>query len=264
LANYVHTCPPSAGWDWLMQGLQLFRSKPGEMFLFGNTYLFIILFIGILIPFIGAAAVAIASPALGFGIMLAGKMGQKGLRVSPSVLFNAFNQDNRKHLQSLLILGAIYTACFAFIRLLAHLVLGAQPTVSIEDLQKADAATSAAFMEYMVLYMIFIGITSIPVLLAFWFAPVLVVWHNMKPMQALFSSWVAVWRNKSSFLIYGMGWLVLGLGFSSVFVVLFTMLGLPAAFVSALNMMCVALVMAVSLCTFYPSYKAVFEHDPTE
>jgi len=84
-----------------MQGLQLFRSKPGEMFLFGNTYLFIILFIGILIPFIGAAAVAIASPALGFGIMLAGKMGQKGLRVSPSVLFNAFNQDNRKHLQSL-------------------------------------------------------------------------------------------------------------------------------------------------------------------
>ena len=77
MANYVHTCPPSAGWDWLMQGLQLFRSKPGEMFLFGNTYLFIILFIGILIPFIGAAAVAIASPALGFGIMLAGKMGQK-------------------------------------------------------------------------------------------------------------------------------------------------------------------------------------------
>ena len=74
-----------------MQGVQLFRSKPGEMFLFGNTYLFIILFIGILIPFIGAAAVAVASPALGFGIMLAGKMGQKGLRVSPSVLFNAFS-----------------------------------------------------------------------------------------------------------------------------------------------------------------------------
>jgi hypothetical protein len=247
-----------------MQGVQLFRSKPGEMFLFGNTYLFIILFIGVLIPFVGAAAVAVASPALGFGIMLAGRMGQKGLRVGPSVLFNAFSQENRKYLQSLLILGAIYTACFAVIRLAAHLVLGAQPTVSVEDLQQADAATSAAFMEYMVLYMVFIGITSIPVLLAFWFAPVLVVWHNMKPMQALFSSWVAAWRNKGSFLIYGMGWLILGLGFSSVFVAVFTMLGLPAPFVSALNMMCVAVVMAVSLCTFYPSYKAVFEHDPMQ
>jgi hypothetical protein len=246
-----------------MQGVQLFRKRPGEMFLFGNTYLFIILFVGVLIPFIGAAAVAVASPALGFGIMLAGRMGQKGLRVGPSVLFNAFNQENRKHLQSLLILGAIYTACFAVIRLLAHLVLGAQPAMSVEDLQKADAAANAAFMEYIVVYMVFVGITSIPVLLAFWFAPVLVVWHNMKPLQALFSSWVAVWRNKSSFLIYGMGWLILGLGFSSVFLVIFTVMGLPAPLVSALNMMCVALVMAVSLCTFYPSYKAVFEQDPT-
>ena len=41
-----------------MQGVQLFRKKPGEMFLFGNTYLFIILFVGILIPFLGAAVVA--------------------------------------------------------------------------------------------------------------------------------------------------------------------------------------------------------------
>ncbi|MBU0782462.1 MAG: hypothetical protein KJ798_11420 [Gammaproteobacteria bacterium] len=263
MANYVHTCPPSAGWDWLMQGVQLFRKKPGEMFLFGNTYLFIILFVGLLIPFLGAAVVAIASPAMGFGIMLAGRMGQKGLRVSPIVLFSGFTPEHRKHLQSLIVLGAIYTACFAVIKLLAHLLLGAQPNVSIEDLQKADPAASAAFMEYMVLYMVFVGITSIPVLLAFWFAPVLVVWHNMKPVQALFSSWVAVWRNKASFFIYGMGWLVLGLGFSSVFVVIFTMLGLPTVFVSALNMMCVALVMAVSLCTFYPTYKAVFEHDPT-
>jgi len=245
-----------------MQGIQLFRSKPGEMFLFGNTYLFIILFVGILIPFLGAAIVAIASPALGFGIMLAGRMGQKGLRVSPGVLFNAFNQENRKHLQSLLVLGAAYTACFALIRLFAHLLLGAQPTMSMEELQNADAETNAAFMEYMVLYGIFVGVSSIPVLLAFWFAPVLVVWHNMRPLQALFSSWVAVWRNKASFLIYGMGWLILGLGFSSVFLFIFMTLGLPPAFLSALNMMCVALVMAVSLCTFYPTYKAVFEHDP--
>lgn len=262
MANYVHTCPPSAGWNWLMQGAQLFRNKPGEMFLFGNTYLFIILFVGILIPFLGAAIVAMVSPALGFGIMLAGKMGQQGLRVSPSVLFNAFAPEHRRHLNSLIMLGAIYTAAFALIKLFAHLALGAQPTVSMEDLQKADPATNAAFMEYMVLYMIFVGLASIPVLLAFWFAPALVIWHNMKPMQALFSSWVAIWRNKASFFIYGMGWLVLGLGFSSAFVTIFTMMGLPAAFASALNMMCVALVMAVTLCTFYPTYQAVFEHDP--
>lgn len=246
-----------------MQGLQMFRNKPGEMFLFGNTYLFIILFVGVLIPYLGGAVVAMASPAMGFGIMLAGRMASKGMRVGPSVLFQAFAQEHRKHLQSLVTLGAIYTACFALIKLFAHLLLGPQPAVSIEDLQKADPAIIAAFTEYMVLYMVVVGVASAPVLLAFWFAPVLVVWHNMKPMQALFSSWVAVWRNKASFFIYGMGWLVLGLGFSSVFVVVFTMLGLPAPFISALNMMCMALVMAVTLCSFYPTYKAVFEHDPS-
>jgi hypothetical protein len=262
VANYVHTCQPSEGWGWLMQGIQLFRKKPGEMFLFGNTYLFIILFVGLLIPFLGAAIVAMISPALGFGIMQAGRMSQKGLRVGPQVMFSAFSPDNRKHLQSLMLLGAIYTGCFALIKLFAHLLLGAQPTVSVEDLQKADPAASAALLEYMVAYMAFVGLVSLPVLLAFWFAPVLVVWHNMKPMQALFSSWVAVWRNKGSFLIYGMGWLVLGLGFSSIFMVVFTMLGLPGPFASALNMMSAALVMAVSLCTFYPTYQSVFEHDP--
>lgn len=262
MANYVHTCQPSEGWSWLIKGIQLFRRKPGEMFLFGNTYLFIILFVGLLIPFLGAAVVAMVSPALGFGIMQAGRMGQKGLRVGPQVMFTAFNQENRRYLQSLLMLGAIYTGCFALIKLFAHLLLGAQPTVSIEDLQKGDPASNAALVEYMVTYMAFVGLVSLPVLLAFWFAPVLVVWHNMKPMQALFSSWVAVWRNKGSFLIYGMGWLVLAVGFSSAFLTIFTMLGLPTPFVSALNMMNVALVMAVSLCTFYPSYQSVFEHDP--
>lgn len=262
MANHIHNCAPREGWNWLMQGIELFKKKPGEMFLFGNTYLFIILFVGIWISVVGAVIVAIASPALGFGIMLAGRMAQQGLRVTPIVLFNAFMKENRHHLQSLLVLGAVYTACFALIRLFAHLLLGAQPTTTIDELQTADPETSAALLKYTVQYVLFVGITSIPVLLAFWFAPVLVVWHKMKPMQALFSSWVAVWRNKASFFIYGAGWLILGLGFSAALVVLVTLLGLPAALVSMVNMISVALVMAVSLCTFYPTYRAVFEHDP--
>ncbi len=263
MATHLHSCKPSEGWNWLIQGYQLFKKKPADMFLFGNTYLFIILFVGMLIPFLGAALVTLLSPLMGFGIMLAGRMGQKGLRVSPGVLFNGFAQENRKHLQSLLTLGAIYTVCFALIKLAAHLILGAQPQVDITDLQNGtNPEASAALMEYMIVYASLVGAISLPVLLAFWYAPVLVVWHNMKPVQALFSSWIAVWRNKGSFLIYGMGWLIFGVGFSTVLVFVFSALGLPATFLGALNIMSVALVMAVSLCTFYPTYQAVFENDP--
>lgn len=263
MATHLHSCKPSEGWNWLIQGFYLFKKKPADMFLFGNTYLFILLFVGMLIPFLGAALVTLLSPLMGFGIMLAGRMGQKDLRVTPGVLFNGFAQEHRKHLQSLLILGGIYTVCFALIKLVAHLLLGAQPQINMEDLQNGtNPEANAALFEYMVMYTSVVGITSIPVVLAFWYAPVLVVWHNMKPVQALFSSWIAVWRNKGSFLIYGMGWLILGVGFSSALVFVFGALGLPASMLAALNIMSVALVMAVSLCTFYPTYKAVFEHDP--
>jgi hypothetical protein len=261
LGNYLNTCSPKAGWQWLIQGIQLFRKKPAEMFLFGNTYLFVILFIGFLIPFLGAMIVTMASPTMSFGIMLAGRMGEKNMRVGPSVLFQAFTLKFREHLRSLIVLGAIHTMCFALIKLFAYLLLGEQPPTTINDLQKGNNAANSAFMEYMAVYMLFVSISSIPVLLAFWFAPVLVIWHNMKPMQALFSSWVAVWRNKSSFLLYGIGWVVLGVGFSSVVVTILTLLGLPAPLLSALNMMCIALVMAISLCTFYPTYKAIFENN---
>ena len=245
-----------------MQGIKVFRNKPGEMFLFGNTYLFIILFVGILIPVLGAAIVAMISPAMAFGVMLAGQLSQKGIRVTPAVLFNAFSPDNRAHTKSLIMLGAIYTGCFAIIKLLAYLLLGSPPNITVEDFQNADPETRAAFAEYIVLNMIFVGISSTPVLMAFWFAPVLVVWHNMKPVQALFGSWIAMWRNKSSFLIYGMGWLVLSLGFSAIFMVFLMLLGLPQAVISALNMICLALILSVTLCTFYPSYQAVFQQNP--
>ncbi|WP_370262275.1 BPSS1780 family membrane protein [Limnobacter sp.] len=262
MATHVKTCTPSTGWEWLMQGLRLFKQKPGELFLFGNTYLFIILFVGMLIPYLGAAIVTLATPALGYGIMTAGRMAQKGMRVGPAVMFTAFTQAERAKLNHFLVLGGIYTAGFAIIKLIAHLFLGPQPEATLGDLQGGNPEASAALFEYVVMYMVVVGVLSLPILLAFWYAPVLVGWHNMKPVQALFSSWVAVWRNKTTFLIYGMGWLILSLGFSSVFLTLFTMLGLPAPILSALNMLAVAIVMAVSLCTLYPTYQSVFEQDP--
>ncbi|HEY1057613.1 MAG TPA: BPSS1780 family membrane protein [Limnobacter sp.] len=262
MATHLHICTPRQGWEWLMTGLSLFRKKPSELFLLGNTYLFILLFVGMLIPMLGAAVVTLLTPALGFGIMLAGKMMKSGLRVSPSILFAGFGQAHRPHLRRLLQLGFVYTVSFAAIRLLANAVLGGQPTLDVSNVQKMDPDHIVRFYEYMASYLSVVALASLPVILAFWFAPVLVVWHGMSPGQALFSSWVAVWRNKSAFLIYGMGWIILSVGFCSAVVAVFSLLGLPASLLSALNILTMAVVMSASLATFYPSYTAVFEHDP--
>lgn len=262
MATHLHICTPRQGWEWLMTGLTLFRKKPSELFLLGNTYLFLLLFVGMLIPVLGAAVVTLLTPALGFGIMLAGKMMKSGLRVAPSVLFAGLGKAHRPHLQRLLQLGFIYTVSFAAIRLLAHGVLGEQPALDVSNVQKIETEHLVQVSAYMVSYLSLVALASVPVILAFWFAPVLVVWHGMSPGQALFSSWVAVWRNKSAFLIYGMGWIILSVGFCSAVVAVFSLLGLPASLLSALNILTMAVVMSASLATFYPTYTAVFEHDP--
>ncbi|MCQ8896559.1 hypothetical protein NQT62_08955 [Limnobacter humi] len=262
MATHLHICTPRQGWEWLMSGLALFRKKPSELFLLGNTYLFLLLFVGMLIPMLGPAVVTLLTPTLGFGIMLAGKMIKSGLRVSPAVLFAGLSPAHRPHLPRLFQLGFIYTACFAVIKLLAHALLGPQPMLDVSNLQKIDPAHIVQFYEYMATYLSLVALTSLPVILAFWYAPVLVVWHGMSAGQALFSSWIAVWRNKSAFLIFGMGWILLSVGFCSAVVAVFSLLGLPASLLGALNILTMAVVMSVSLATFYPTYTDVFEHDP--
>lgn len=243
-----------------MQGVALFRKRPADLFIFGNTYLFVILFVGILIPFLGAALVTLLTPAMAYGINLAGKMANSGLRITPATLFAGLGPDNRRYLNKLMMLGVAYTAGFAVAKLIAHLVMGPQPDIDLANLRNLPPEQLAQVTEFMMQSAALTILTTIPVILAFWYAPVLVVWHDMQPGQAIFSSWVAVWRNKGAFVIYGMGWLLLSSMLSGLIVGVFSLLGLPAALLGALNIMTLALIMAISLATVYFSYTAVFEH----
>ena len=47
----------------------------------------------------------------------------------------------------------------------------------------------------------------IPLQAVLWYAPQFTAWHKAGVMQALFYSWVAVWRNKKAFALFGLGWL---------------------------------------------------------
>jgi hypothetical protein len=261
VATHIQSHPPREGWEWLMKGVQLFKKKPGEMFLLGNSYLFVVLLFSLLIPHLGPVLVTLVTPGLGAGIFIAGKMASSGLRATPVQLFAGFLQNDKKHLQPLLVLGAMYSVCFALIKLIAFLALGAEPTQALTPADIEAGKIPDEAMEYMIAYSAIAGVLSIPVLLSFWFAPALIVWHDMSAPKALFASAVASWRNKGAFVIYGMGWLTISLSFSAFIMFVLGALGFPAGLLGALNLMTVAVVMAVSLCSFYPSYQAVFEAD---
>ena len=51
--------------------------------------------------------------------------------------------------------------------------------------------------------------TYVPVVMAFWFAPQLVVWGNFTALKALFYSFFAVFLNWRSFVIYLLFWFLI-------------------------------------------------------
>ena len=100
----------------------------------------------------------------------------------------------------------------------------------------------------------------VPLLMAFWFAPLLAAWDDMPAAQALFFSFIACARNWRPFLVYG-----LGVAFISA-ILPGIVLGIVGA-VSAPMQKMVAVAMSLPLlfvfvptlfASFYVSYRDVF------
>ena len=103
-------------------------------------------------------------------------------------------------------------------------------------------------------------ILMVPLLMAFWFAPMLAAWEGMPAMKALFFSFIACARNWRPFVVYG-----LGVAFISA-ILPGILLGFVGVFSSALQrMVAVALTLPLLFvflptlfASFYVSYRDVF------
>jgi len=107
----------------------------------------------------------------------------------------------RERPQTQLLLGGVYLACLALLLAasaladggaLAHWLLAGKPPAD-ESLQ--SGAFFLALASAAALYL--------PVMFAFWFAPVLAAWHGMGAAKALFFSLFACLMNWRAFLTYG-------------------------------------------------------------
>jgi len=99
-----------------------------------------------------------------------------------------------------------------------------------------------------------------PVLMAWWFAPVLAAWHRQPLAKALFFSFVACWINWRAFLAYGAAVLLFG-GIAPALLLGLLAALLPGlgALISSLLIVFMALVMApVIFASFYASYRDIF------
>jgi hypothetical protein len=245
--------PARRGWRWLAGGFALFRKNPPLLTLLVVSYWVLVAMIN-LVPVIGAIAATLCIPAFSVSLMNACRELDQGRPIRPALLFSGF----RENLKTLLMLGGLYLgatitilglSAFADDGVLMQMMLGGKPPGD-------EALASGPFLAATQIAMILLT----PLMMAYWYAPVLAAWHGFSVSKALFFSFIACLRNWRAFLAYMAAMTVFGALLPGVVLGLLASLSPDAvSFFATLFSIPLLLVLAPTLfASFYVSYRDVF------
>ena len=205
------------GWTWIAEGFALFKKAPG-IWIALVVILFVILVVLAFIPLLGAVATFLVVPVFVGGLLLGCQALQGGAELEIGHLFAGF----KAHTGNLIVLGALAIAGWIIVMLPVVVIVG---TGAVMALLRGDAAGAAALGGSVMLAWLVALALSIPIYMALWFAPALVVLRGMAPIEAIKESFMGCLKNILPFLVYsivlmvlgvvasiplGLGWLVLG------------------------------------------------------
>ncbi len=249
----AQTLQPAAGWGWILTGFAIFRRNPLLLGMLVMTYWITIVFLNVL-PIIGALAASLVIPGLSVGLMQAARQVERGQPVGIQTLFGSMKENSR----TLLALGALYLCCTLGILGLSTLLDGGD---MFRFMMAGNRAERAAVEDAdFVLPALFVMLAMLPVMMAYWFAPVLAAWHRLPLGKALFFSFIACWINWRAFLIYGFGLLLIaGIVPGVLLGILLLIMPGAASFITAVVTIPMVLIIAPSIfASFYACYRDIF------
>jgi len=191
------------GWDWIAAGWELFKKQAG-MWIALVLVAFVIFVVLAFIPFIGSIASFILTPVFGAGVVIGCRAIEEGRELEIGHLFAGF----REKFGPLVTVGAIYLGAAIAIALVMGLATGASIFAMMSG-HAPDVATPAAALTVILALLIMLALL-VPVVMAVWFAPPLVVFHGKGAVEAMQESFTGCLRNIMPFLLYGLVMLVLG------------------------------------------------------
>lgn len=224
---HLQDVPARNGRLWIRHGFKVFQRQPLALAALFGLFLFAG-FAAMLIPGIGLMLTMASLPLLSLGFMLATHLVLQKKTPTASVFLAPLKlTPERRNAQLLLCVS--YAGAALLIGLLADWVDGG----STRDLQRliaenadndaiANAATDPRLFWGMATRLGLVGLLSVP----YWHAPALVHWGGQGVAQALFSSTLALWRNKAAFALNALLWGALLIGVASSVSLVFAMLGL--------------------------------------
>ena len=246
------TLPARRGSGWLFEGFGVYRKKPWALSLVVSGYWIVMVLISS-VPWLGQIAGPLLIPAFSVSLMNACRLVAQGEPLPPLLLFSGFKNNVRPLLQ----LGIIYIVfCLCMIGIISVfddgmlyrlLVLGERPS------REAMVDNQAVFMIRLVVFFA-------PLMVAYWFAPVLAAWHDLSAGKALFFSVVACLRNWRAFLVYIVSVYFFGALLLVLVAVLLSTVFASAGeeFAGALMMLILLVVLPGTYASFYVSYRDIF------
>jgi hypothetical protein len=237
--------PMGNGWTWIAEAWSIFRRAAGT-WIGMIAVVFIILTLLAVIPVIGNLASPILAMVFAGGLMLACRSAQEG-GLEFGQLFAGFKHG----FGALAALGALYLVGLLVIFIITWLVTGAGMGL-FTALPGGPGSDNIARigMAGMLAGLVFLAL-SLPLAMASWFAPALVVFHDTRAGEAMKASFSGSLKNMLPFLLYGIVLLVIGLIALIPFSIMTAMAGVLAAVPLLLLWILLGPVVIISIYTAY-------------
>lgn len=193
------------GATWWGEGWRLFTPAVGVWLLIWIIVVALYL-VGAFVPVVGSLAMHVLYPVLAGGLMLGCRALDRGNPLTLGHLFAGFSQRTTP----LVVVGLIYTGLALLIMLLvAGMMIGlfgvaifGMLTGAVDPSQTGIALDSVVVA--VLLGVLFFLLLLLPLIMAVWFAPALVMLGGLSPGAAMATSFRGCLRNIVPFLLYGL------------------------------------------------------------
>jgi len=192
--------PAGNAWAWIVSGFNLFKANPVMWIVILLIYLAIIIPISF-IPVIGSVVTTLLAPVFAAGMM----WGCKALVLKQDLEINHLFEGFKKNTAQLISVGGVYMLSLLVIMVMVVLMLDKDTIELLMKGQEVSPAQANAMTLPILIAMLFI----LPILMAYWYAPVLIGLHNLTVLEAMKLSFIACLKNMLPFLLYGLIFMVI-------------------------------------------------------
>jgi len=195
--------PARRGLAWLAQSWAMFSRARLPWLVLISLYYMILLLVNV-VPIVGQLVWPLLKPVFAVGLLAAAWGQERGGTPGPADLFRGFKSNVR----ALLPLGVVFVAGVALAALSTSLVDGGMflGLVAGEEEPSLESLSNARLQAGL----LFGALVALPVTLALWFAPALIVFQDAGPRAALGASLRAALANWRPLTVYALGVIVFG------------------------------------------------------